>query len=52
MSTVSPETAPSDPVISLENLLLDYPEGAVILHQENYTHFLEDLNDFKKYEKA
>ena len=39
MSTTSPETAPLCSVISLENLLLDYPEGAVILRSQDSYEF-------------
>ena len=39
MSTDSPETAPPCSVISLESLLLDYPEGAVILRSKDSYEF-------------
>ena len=39
MSTVSTETSPSSPVISLENLLFDFPEADVILRSRDSYEF-------------
>ncbi len=39
MSAIAPKTSPSGPVVSLENLLFDYPEADIILRSSDSYEF-------------